>query len=102
MESLQSNTYNALKRVRNEQEYCTHFIANQGKLDYWPTGWCQSFKRHCLPSFPGNLYRPAQLPKEAKVIVFHGKPNPHEAILGKSGKWYRKVLPVNWIEEYWH
>lgn len=101
LESLQRAPY-GLKKVRNEQEYCTQFIAKQGKLSYWPPGWCQSFKRHCLPSFPSNFYRQAQLPKEAKVIVFHGKPNPHEAVLGKSGKWYRKVLPVSWIEEYWY
>ena len=39
--------------------------------------------------------------KKAKIIIFHGKPNPPEAIEGKSGKWYRRVLPTPWVAEHW-
>ncbi|MEC7642783.1 MAG: glycosyltransferase, partial [Pseudomonadota bacterium] len=30
-----------------------------------------------------------------------GKPHPDDALAGRSGKWYRKVLPTRWIAEYW-
>lgn len=91
----------ATKTVRNEQEYITQYVARQGKLTYWPSPWCRSFKRHCVRPFPLSWFQPPRLPENARVIAFHGKPNPPDAIEGVSGKWYRKVLPTDWVKAHW-
>lgn len=90
-----------LREVRNEQEYVTQSLARQGRLGYWPDAWCRSFKRHCVRKGPLQWFLPPQLPAGAKVIAFHGKPNPPDAIAGVSGKWYRRVLPTAWVAEHW-
>jgi len=48
-----------------------------------------------------GFFKPARIPDGAKVVVFHGKPNPPDAIIGRSGKWYRRVIPVAWVDELW-
>ena len=89
------NTY------RNEQQYITTYLANQGKMSFWPEAWCRSFKRHCVRAHFLNLFLPPRIPEGARIIAFHGKPNPPDAIAGKSGKWYRRVIPTPWIKDYW-
>ena len=86
---------------RNEQEFVTTYFSRQGKMTYWPKGWCVSFKRHCMHPGIMGFFKPARIPEGAKVVVFHGKPNPPDAIIGRSGKWYRRVLPVAWVDELW-
>ncbi len=98
---LRDNQEASLAAVRNEQEYITGFLARQGKLGYWPDAWCRSFKRHCLRPFPLSLFQPPRIPADAAIIAFHGKPNPPDAIAGRSGKWYRKVLPAPWVADNW-
>lgn len=95
--SLQS----AQSDYRNEQEFVTSYFSRQGKMTYWPAAWCVSFKRHCMHRGLAGFFKPARIPEGAKVVVFHGKPNPPEAITGRSGKWYRRVLPVTWVDELW-
>lgn len=86
---------------RNEQEFVTSWFSRQGKISYWPKSWCVSFKRHCMYRGIKGFFKPARIPEGAKVVVFHGKPNPPDAIIGRSGKWYRRVLPVDWVRELW-
>lgn len=84
---------------RNEQEYVT---AEAGPAPtWWPSDWCVSFKRHAIPKGFAKLWKPPRPPKGAKIIVFHGKPNPPEAIEGKSGKWFRPIRPSPWIKDFW-
>lgn len=87
--------------VRNEQEYLTREMHRKGLLTYWPKEWCVSFKYSCLAPFPLNLIRDPRLPAGAKVVVFHGNPNPPEAVLGKSKNLYRHVRPTPWVAEHW-
>ncbi|WP_411357924.1 glycosyltransferase family protein [Pseudidiomarina salilacus] len=101
LEHLKNDPVGSRKDVRNEQEFITQFVARQGKLKYWPAEWCRSFKRHCLRPFPLSFFQQPRIPEGAKVIIFHGRPHPDDAIAGRSGKWYRKVLPTEWIKEYW-
>ncbi len=101
IDNLKANKDRILKQVRNEQEYVTGTLAAQGKLQYWPKEWCVSFKRHCMPRGIMSWFRPATIPPGAKIIAFHGKPNPHDVIAGRSGKWYRRVLPVQWVADNW-
>lgn len=90
----------SIANVRNEQEYITGYLGRQGKVSYWPDAWCRSFKRHCMPGLLGWFSEPF-IPHGARIIVFHGKPNPPDAIAGVSGKWYRRVKPTRWVSEHW-
>lgn len=101
LEYLKKDPVAARKHVRNEQEYITQFVDRQGKLKYWPAQWCRSFKRHCIRPFPLSWFQEPRIPEGAKVIIFHGKPHPDDAVEGRSGKWYRKVLPTSWVKKYW-
>lgn len=91
----------SITQVRNEQEFITQFLHRQGKLHYWPQEWCVSFKRHCVPRGLMCWFRAPTIPAGAKIIAFHGKPNPPDAIRGVSGKWYRRVPPTQWVADHW-
>jgi hypothetical protein len=101
IELLKNHKERELAKVRNEQEFVTQNLATQGKLQYWPAEWCVSFKRHCMAKGIMSWFKPATIPKGAKIVVFHGKPNPPDVIAGVSGKWYRRVLPVQWVADLW-
>jgi hypothetical protein len=90
-----------VQAVRNEQEFITGYLGRQGKVSYWPDAWCRSFKRHCMRRGLMSWVSPPTIPEGARIIVFHGKPNPPDAIAGISGKWYRRVLPTPWVAEHW-
>lgn len=98
---LKDNFPASIAEVRNEQEFITGYLSRQGKLGYWPEAWCRSFKRHCLRPGLMSWFTEATIPAGAKIIVFHGKPNPPDAIAGISGKWYRRVLPTQWVADHW-
>jgi len=89
------------KTYRNEQAYLSQEVYKKDMLSYWPEAWCPSFKYHCMKSWPLSYFQDPIIPEEAKVIIFHGHPEPHEAIAGVTHKWYRPVRPTRWVEEYW-
>ena len=69
---------------------------------WWPSEWVVSFKRHCIPTYPLNRFATPRLPPEARIVVFHGHPNPHEALAGyRSDRAHRSCLPTGWIAEHW-
>ncbi len=90
---------------RIEQEYISARIG-VGEQVYWPATWCRSFKEELLPGWPQRFWRMAELPPDARVIVFHGKPDPDEA---RDGVWpappwkkiYKTLRPVSWIRDNW-
>jgi alpha-N-acetylglucosamine transferase len=90
-----------IRKYRNEQTYLSDYLTNKGVLSYWPETWIRNFKRHCMHSFPKSLFIPPTLPANARALIFHGHPNPEEAIVGKTGKWYRFAHPAKWILDYW-
>lgn len=90
------------KTFRNEQEYMSAAMSAKGALAYWPDHWCRSFKRHCIAPFSMLLARETLQPADMRVLVFHGKPDPDDAIAGISGKWYRRFKPATWVAEHWH
>ncbi len=100
LDYLRTHQAEVLREVRNEQEFVTGYLARQNKLSYWPEAWCRSFKRHCIPAPLGWLGTP-RIPEGASIIAFHGKPDPHDAIVGHSHKWYRRVAPTAWVSEHW-
>jgi hypothetical protein len=97
------------------QEYLsTKVIEKFGKLNFWPDNWFCSFRFHCLNKIgPLRHFFEPKIPidrKNLKVIVFHGDPNPKEAILGiwklkKNQPWkriYKVCKPTSWIKKYWY
>ena len=64
-----------------------------GKLEFWPDEWVPSFKYKCCPSWAKSWFVAPSIPKRARVILFHDLPNPPEAIIGRSGKWFRHIQP---------
>jgi hypothetical protein len=89
------------KRFRNEQAYLSHFLHQQGKLRYWPSSWCPSFKYHCIPRWPSNYWRNPSIPENARIIIFHGECNPPDALAGQRNRRFRYLKPTKWIQEYW-
>lgn len=101
LDHLKNNFPDSIADVRNEQEFITGYLSRQGKLSYWPEAWCRSFKRHCLRRGLMGWFAPPVIPPGARIIAFHGKPNPPDAIAGVSGKWYRRVMPTQWVADHW-
>ncbi len=96
------------ERHRNEQAYLSYAVKeigdkqNKELLKYWPKSWCVSFKRNCLRKFPLNYFMMAKFPQNAKILIFHGRPTPSQALKGYFGKMgLRYVKPTKWISKYW-
>lgn len=90
----------ALANFRPPQRYLTHCI--RPRMVYWPEAWVRSFKRHCRPVFPLNLLLTPRLPAGARIIAFHGRPDPDEALVGFAGKRpHHRCRPTPWIGEHW-
>ena len=91
------------KRYRNEQAFLSYQMKDKGILKYWDKSWCVSFKRNCLRPFPLNYFQVPKEPLDAKILVFHGRPNPEQAYSGFMGKGgLRYVKPTKWLDKYWN
>jgi hypothetical protein len=86
---------------RNEQDFLSHYLHRQGKLNYWPDGWCPSFKYHCIPTWPSNYWQPPFVPTDARIVIFHGEVNPPDALAGKRNKRFAHIQPALWVAEAW-
>jgi hypothetical protein len=100
-ENFSNESSKILSIFRNEQAYLSKMIVKKGIFQYWPESWCPSFKYHCVPNFPLNYVLSPKIPEGAKIILFHGLPEPTEAAEGKSGKWYRYIKKSPWINDHW-
>jgi len=89
------------KNYRNEQAYLSDEVRKRGDLSFWPETWCPSYKYHCMKKWPFNYFQDSSIPDGAKIIIFHGHPEPIEAIKGITTKWYRPIRPTKWIADYW-
>jgi len=91
----------ALANFHPPQTYLTHLI--RPHMVYWPEHWVISFKRHLMRPFPLNwLLVPKKPPTSAKIVAFHGRPNPDEAAEGYQGmKPHHRVRPTAWIKDHW-
>ena len=102
-ENLVENYSDITKRFRNEQAYLSYAIRSKGCLKYWPSDWCVSFKRYCLQPWPLCYFLAPNDPLKAKIVVFHGKPNPEQAVSGWVGKYgFRYIKPTTWLKKYWY
>lgn len=91
----------ALKNFHPPQTYLTHCI--RPYMCYWPEEWVVSFKRHLMRPFPLNwMAPPKEPPASAKILAFHGRPNPDQAAEGYRGKkLHHRVRPMAWIKDHW-
>jgi hypothetical protein len=101
LEYFQAHQAELRQKYRGDQSYVSEMLLPTGQLHYWPDGWCCSFKRHCLPKWPVQWFKSAQLSPAAKIVVFHGRPKPPDAIHGMRNK-LRLIRPVPWVQEHWH
>ena len=88
----------------NSQTYISSCMENT--IEFWPTDWCRSFKRHCVPRGVTRWFRQPLLPTGAKLVAFPGQPNPHEAVKGVwPAPWYKRIYkhirPADWIQQHW-
>lgn len=98
---LSKPTQHWVDLYRNEQAFLSHILGRE-RLTYWPADWCVSFKKHCLPRRPLQWVLPSAAPAGARVVVFHGHPNPDEALEGRwPGGWWKGLRPAGWIAEHW-
>ncbi|MFZ2620107.1 MAG: hypothetical protein WAX89_04465 [Alphaproteobacteria bacterium] len=89
-----------------EQRYISRTISQQ---TFWPKAWCRSFKEELLPPLPFRWWQAPKLPADARIVIFHGKPDPDEALRGewpvKQGQWWKKIYktlpPTVWVGEHW-
>ena len=83
-----------------EQAFLTYAMKERY---WWPDEWVRSFKFNVRAPFPLNLFVPPKKPAGAKFLVFHGKPDPPDAIQGYPGKkLHHRALPAPWVADYWH
>lgn len=82
-----------------EQAFLTYAMK---ECVWWPDEWVRSFKFHLRPVFPLNYFVTPKPPEDCSILVFHGKPDPDEAIIGYSGKRpHHHVRPTPWIADHW-
>ena len=86
-------------QFRTEQAFLTYAMREP---HWWPDAWVSSFKRHSMWPFPLNLWLTPRLPAETRVVAFHGRPNPDEALAGYRGAHlHQHARPAPWIAEHW-
>ena len=98
---FQKNFETIRNEVRHEQAFLSNYLRKYHHLEYWDSSWCVSYKYHCLQKIPFAYFIPPKKPIGAKIVIFHGEIHPPDAIKGGGGKWYRHVLPSDWIREAW-
>lgn len=99
--NFEKNFTSIRQQFRHEQAYLSDYLRKHHHLEYWDKTWCVSFKYQCVAPIPLNFWQAPRLPHGAKIVIFHGEVNPPDALIGKQGKWYRKILPTPWIAQYW-
>jgi len=86
-------------QFNTEQAFLTYALSNPV---WWPDEWVKSYKWNCRPAFPLNLVQTPKLPAGCRILVFHGRPDPDEALRGFKGhKLHHHIRPAPWIADYW-
>lgn len=107
LEQYQADPLSVLKRYPTEQAYISGALGQH--CQFFPEHWCRSYKKHCMPQGVRKFYQyENRMPEGARILVFHGRPNPPDAIAGQWGKdfpwhkrWYKRIYPSPWLAQYW-
>ena len=101
LEYFRSHMEEVQAHNRNEQTFLSRYLHKQGKLAYWPAGWCPSFKYHGIPAWPLNYWREPFVPEGARIMIFHGECNPPDALAGRRNKRLGFIRPAHWVAQHW-
>ncbi len=100
LERYLADPEHAQRSFPTEQAFLTHVVG--ARKQYWPEEWVRSFKYHCRPIFPLNWIMCPRLPGKVRILGFHGRPDPDQAIAGYVGrKWHHRTLPCPQLAEHW-
>lgn len=125
LENFQKDPEGIAGKYQFEQRYVTQCV--RGGVKFWPGKLVKHFRMNCLGPWPLRYLRPAKLPKGCSVVIFPGKPDPADAMIGcwSAGHVYRPpiehikfalfgdvktsrlralkrfMLPCPWIKEHW-
>ena len=83
------------------QQFQSAQLAAHGHLDYWPKGWCVSFKNDCVPRHIKSYRADPALPAGAKIVVFAGNPKMGEVLAGGGHRLHRRIGNVDWLRHAW-
>lgn len=84
------------------QQFQSAQLALHDHLNYWPRGWCVSFKNACVPRHLMSYLREPKPPPDARIVVFAGQPKMSEVLRGGGNKWYRRIGDVDWLRQAWN
>ena len=98
LDDFHADPRRAIQGYPTEQAYMSDTVTG---LTFWPEPWVRSFKRHCVPPPPLNLLLAPRIPRDARIIAFHGRPNPDEAARGLAASWRKRTRPAPWIDRDW-
>ncbi len=87
--------------LRGEQKYISLTAHKLGDLEYFPDGWISSFKRKAIPKIPFNFFMEPRLPRDCRVMCFHGDPKMEEALVGEGSKLRYRTKPAPWLRQLW-
>ncbi len=100
LNNFESNSDELMRQFILEQAYITHAAGN--RIRWWPQKWISSFRRHCRPVFPLNLFTPPSVPRGTRIVAFHGLPKLDQAEAGYASKYPHKICrPSPWVSEHW-
>ena len=99
---FRNNTDLVRSSFRHEQAYLSHKMQELEKLQYWPETWCRSFKSHCMPTIPLRYLTAPSIPSKAKIVIFHGNPNPPDVLTGRYNSVRKFWYPCPWVADHWH
>ncbi len=85
----------------SEQTYTSRLAERHGDFVTYPDEWIVSFKYDCRPARPLNLLLEPQLPKDARVVCFHGRPKIEEAIVGYRAGLLKTTRACSWLKAAW-
>ncbi|WP_104493143.1 hypothetical protein [Paracoccus denitrificans] len=101
LDSYLADPAGASVRYEHEQQMVSDLLDRQGKLTYWPRGWCVSFKNDCVPRNFASYLRDPSLPEGAKIVLFAGAPKMEDVFAGRGHKFYRRIGNIDWLRRAW-
>lgn len=103
-EKFISDPAGMMSRYGNSQTFVCRTL---GKVEFYPSAWCLSFKHSLLPRWPLSAFLAAKLPSDCRVVAFTGKPDIHDVIAGEwpeakwYKRWYKQCVCPSWLRECW-
>lgn len=98
LERLRQDPEGVASEYQFEQRYVTRCV--RGGVKFFPRGTVKHFRLNCLGPWPLRYLRPARLPSSARMVLFPGKPDPHDAMLGQWSSETGPVGPVEHVRSY--